>query len=196
VQIKRKSFFDGYRAEWGQLTQSQVDGLGLILSFVEDYNDLPNMHWVAYALATIKHECADTWAPIEERGPKAYFDRYDAGTAIGQRLGNVKPGDGFLFRGRGYVQLTGRANYRRMGGLLSYGLEARPDLAQEPTVAYEILSVGMRDGLFTGKKLSDYVNEQTTDYVHARRIINGLDQAAWIARYATAFERIVKGATE
>lgn len=195
MQINRKAFFDAYRTAYGALSQSQEDGLGLLLASIEDYGDLADLRWIAYMLATIKHECAETWQPIVERGPKAYFDQYEAGTKIGKRLGNVDPGDGFRFRGRGYVQLTGRANYARMADRLGYNIEARPDLALTPVVAYEIIAVGMRDGLFTGKKFEDYLNDKVTDYFRARQIINSLDQAQRIAAYATTLEQIVKGAT-
>lgn len=192
MRIDRLAFFDGYRAAFGRLTQGQVDGLGLLLSSVEDYEDLPDVRWVAYMLATVKHECADTWQPIVERGPKAYFDQYNADTPIGKRLGNTLSGDGFRFRGRGYVQLTGRANYERMDGILGdVGLLLNPDRALIPAIAYQIMVVGMRDGLFTGKKLSDYLNDQVTDYIRARRIINGLDQAERIADYAETLQQIL-----
>ncbi len=50
----------------------------------------------AYVLATAYHETAHTMKPIYERGGKAYFNKYDAGTAIGKRLGNTVKGDGSL----------------------------------------------------------------------------------------------------
>jgi hypothetical protein len=50
------------------------------------------------------------------------------------------------------------------------------------------MSYGMRNGSFTGKKLSDYISGTTADYVNARRIINGTDRAELIAGYATRLE--------
>lgn len=197
MPINRKAFFDGYRDAYGKLSQSQVDGLGLLLSSVEYYDDVPDLRWVAYILATVKHECADTWQPIVERGSKGYFDQYEAGTAIGKRLGNTTLGDGFRFRGRGYVQLTGRANYVRMDEVLGdVGLYGNPDRALIPAIAYEIMVVGMLLGLFTGRKLSDYLNATVTDYVRARQIINGMEQAERIAGYATTLQQILEGALE
>jgi putative chitinase len=192
MQIDRKAFFDGYRSAFGKLKQSQVNGLGLLLSSIEDYDDLPDVRWVAYVLATVKHECAETWQPIVERGPRDYFAKYEPDTDLGKRLGNIEPGDGFLFRGRGYVQITGRANYARVSRLIdsAAGLEHQPDRALIPAVAYEIMAVGMRDGLFTGRKLRDYFNAHT-DYIRARQIVNGLDQAQRIADYAAQFEQII-----
>jgi len=149
-------------------------------------------------LATVKHECANTWQPIVERGPRSYFDKYDAGTPIGRRLGNTEPCDGWRFRGRGYVQITGRANYARMTDVLKLAPEADltqdPDHALRPAIAYQIMSVGMRKGLFTGKRLGNYIGPGRCDYRNARRIINGVDQAARIAGYADTIEAILRAA--
>ena len=196
MRIDHTTFFNGYRAAYGRLSQATVSGLELLGRNMEADPDLKNIQWAAYMLATVKHECADTWQPIVERGARAYFDKYETGTALGRRLGNSEPGDGWRFRGRGYVQITGRANYARMTQALGLGPEADlvadPEQALRPAIAYRIMSVGMRKGLFTGKKLGDYLNSQGTDYVNARRIINGLDQAATIAGYARTLESILK----
>ncbi|MBK8200636.1 MAG: hypothetical protein IPK75_20055 [Acidobacteria bacterium] len=192
--MDRKTFFDGYRGAFGKLNQSQVDGIETLLGFIEadDPSDIRN---VAYLLATTKHECADTWEPIEERGPQKYFDKYGYNTTIGRTLGNTQPGDGYLYRGRGYVQLTGRRNYTIFGDLLGIDLVGNPYLAKDPKTAFAIMAVGMARGLFTGKKLSDYINAGGTDYINARRVVNGLDKAQLIADYAGAFEKVIRAAT-
>lgn len=194
--IDRKTFFGGYRAAWGRLAQSQVDGLGSLLASLEADPDVTDIRHAAYMLATVRHECADTWAPIAERGAPSYFDKYEAGTRIGRQLGNVARGDGPLFMGRGYVQITGRANYLRMGALMDMGdaLVKAPELALSAGTAYRIMSIGMRIGAFTGRKLSHYINAQGCDYINARRIINGTDCAEKIARYASALEAILRDA--
>lgn len=113
--------------------------------------------------------------------------------------GNKLPGDGERFRPRGYVGITGRDNYYRMSQLLGFqpkmsDLVDSPDKAVEPRIAYRILSMGMRDGLFTGRRLSDYLNDEQTDYVNARRIVNGTDNARQIAEMARAFEGMLRQA--
>lgn len=145
----------------------------------------------AYLLATTKHETAYTFMPIVERGPRGYFDKYEAGTTIGQRLGNTEPGDGFRYRGRGYVQITGRSNYQRLGRALGVDLVSEPERALEPGLAYKIMTVGLSRGLFTGRKLSEYLNAEGSDYVQARRCVNLLDKAELIAGYAQQFERVL-----
>jgi putative chitinase len=198
VIIDHTAFFNRYRAEYGRLTQSVVSGLELLGRNMEVDPDLKNLQWAAYMLATVKHECAGTWQPIVERGQKSYFDKYETGTPIGRRLGNLEPGDGWRFRGRGYVQITGRANYARMTKELGLAPDADlvqdPEQALRPAIAYQIMSVGMRKGLFTGKKLGDYISASGCDYKNARRIINGVDQAALIAQYAVTIEGILRAA--
>ncbi len=196
MRIDHTAFFNGYRSAYGKLTQGMVSGLELLGRNMEADPALKNVQWAAYMLATVKHECADTWQPIVERGPRAYFDKYETGTTTGRRLGNTEAGDGYAYRGRGYVQITGRANYARMTQVLKLGadadLVADPEQALRPAIAYRIMSVGMIRGLFTGKKLADYISAGACDYRNARRIINGIDQAARIAGYATTLEAIIR----
>lgn len=195
--INRKKFFDGYRAAWGPLKHGQVAGLEQILGMMEKDADLSDPRHAAYMLATVKHECADTWQPEQERGTPAYFDKYEPGTKLGRRLGNRAKGDGARYKGRGYVQITGLANYARLGALLGLGdaLVTSPESALDPAVAYRIMSVGMRRGAFTGRKLAHYFTAEGGDYINARRVINSLDRAELIAGYASVFEAILREAT-
>ena len=182
--VDRKAFFATLRKAWGPFKRPQVAGLDALLDFLEADRDVSDRRWAACMLGNVKWEGADTWKPIVERGGASYFRQYDPGTAKGARLGNTEPGDGARFKGRGYSMITGRDNYRRLGVRVGVPLEAEPERALEPPVAYAILSVGMREGLFTGKKLSNYFNDTRCDYVNSRRIINGLDRAELIASYA------------
>lgn len=151
---------------------------------------------VAYALATAYHETAGTMQPIREHGGPAYFARmYDiagARPAKARELGNLQPGDGIRFCGRGYVQLTGRANYAKAGAAIGVDLVAGPDLALRPDVAAEIMVRGMREGWFTGRDLDDDLPRQGAatleQFVRSRDIINGTDKAAAIAAEAIAFQ--------
>lgn len=195
MRYNHTTFFNGYRDLYGKLNQTQVSGLDNLLGYLELDADVSDIRWAAYMLATIKHECADTFQPITERGAKSYFDKYEPGTKIGKGLGNTVKGDGYLYRGRGYVQITGRANYQKMTEKLALtgdeDLVLHPDSALHPGIAYRIISFGMRTGSFTGKKLSDYVNATKCDYTNARRIVNVLDKAATIKDYAVNFETIL-----
>lgn len=191
----RAAWFAMYRERFGALTQSQVTGIEFLLGQIEADSHIADLRHAAYMMATVYHETSRTFEPIDEHGSESYFERrYGPQTQVGRRLGNTRPGDGARYHGRGYVQLTGRANYRRMTDALrrEFGLtpdlEAQPDVVKEPLTAYRIMSAGMGRGLFTGRKLRHYIDGATCDYANARRIINGTDQAAKIARYAESFE--------
>ena len=186
MKFDTDKFFDTYKVQFAtKLTQGQVNGLGQLLGFLESDLELADLRWVAYMMATVKHECADRWTPIEEfASGKQYEGRED--------LGNNQPGDGPLYKGRGYVQITGRANYRKFSRLLNIDLVGSPKRTLDPPTSYEIMSLGMRKGLFTGKDLDNYIHENICDYRNARRIINGLDQADKIARYAEKLETTLR----
>lgn len=175
-----KLFFDAVRGTYGALSQEQVDGFNTL---IKASDDLPVRHQ-AYVLATAAWETARTMQPIYERGPNGYFEKYEPGTKLGKVLGNTKDGDGFKYRGRGYVQLTGRRNYALAGTKLGINLLDYPDKALEPEIAARIIVRGMSEGWFTGKKMSDY-----SVYGDMRRVVNGTDKADTIAGYAITFER-------
>lgn len=181
--MNRANFFASVRTSLfaNHLTRSQVDGIDTMLD-EWDAEGLTDLRWLAYMLATTFHETAQTMQPITEYGGRRYFDKYDTG-ALAARLGNTPAadGDGFKYRGRGLVQITGHANYQK------FGLADDPDKALDPRTAVKILFIGMKTGMFTGRKLSDVFAGAKADWVNARKIINGLDRANEIAAHAKKF---------
>ncbi len=199
-KFDRKKFFDNYRDRFGPLTQDLVAAMDFLLNQIEQDNRFTgsdtDRRKLAYCLATFKWETAHTMRPIDERGGNAYFNsRYGPGTKAGKNVGNTKPGDGALFHGRGYVQLTGRSNYTRAKALTKVDLLSEPDRAKEPELAYQIAIQGMTDGWFTTRKLSQFFKDGgAADYENARTIINGHDKAANIADIARRFSEVLLAA--
>jgi putative chitinase len=179
----------------GRIRPAQAEGLAFL---VERWRKLAvaDERMLAYALATAHHETTATMRPVRERGGAAYLTRnYDVAgrdPARARANGNTEPGDGIRYAGRGYVQLTWKRNYARVGALIGVDLVAEPDRALEPAIAADILFRGMIEGWFTGRRLPEFFTAGTADWVGARRTVNGLDRAELIAGRARAFQQALR----
>jgi putative chitinase len=160
-----------------------------------------DLRQLAYILATTYHETAATMLPIRERGgDKYFFKMYDPQSFVPSRAAlaikmGARNGDGVIFHGRGYVQLTWRRNYEKFERLLSQDFTSSmqaADKVMQPDNAAKIMFIGMEKGMFTGKKLSDYFNATTCDWFNARRIINGVDCAEKIVVIAKQCYELLK----
>ncbi|MEO5647430.1 MAG: glycoside hydrolase family 19 protein [Chitinophagaceae bacterium] len=199
LTLDRKKLLDGYLSRFGPLTNELAEAFKFLLPQIEKdtrFSDTEtDRRQLAYCLATFKWETAHTMRPIDEFGSNAYFNsRYGPQTKVGKMLGNTKAGDGALFHGRGYVQITGRRNYTKAKALTGVDLIAQPDRAKEPEVAYQIAIQGMKDGWFTGRKLSQFIKDGHTDFENARTIINGHDKASIIAGIASRYSEVLLSA--
>ena len=103
--------------------------------FLEDVLDENGMSPIAKAcfMARMDQETGG-FRYMYELGSPSYFTKYDGR----QDLGNSQPGDGYNFRGRGYIQLTGRGNYTRYGPAVGVDLVNNPDLAADEAVAARV----------------------------------------------------------
>jgi len=145
--------------------------LPVILSSLRAY-EIPDRTMVLMAIATIRAETSGC-VPISE-GKSSYntsstghpFDLYDKRTD----LGNQGAPDGASFKGRGFVQLTGRSNYKRYGPRLSppVDLVKTPELANAATIAADLLSLFLSDRELQIKDALMHGNFQA-----ARRLVNG-----------------------
>lgn len=166
-----EAFWTGLRKVTGSLDAVQADVVTRLLDATGDWGN----GWLAYALATTWHE--SRLKPIEEWGK-----------GKGRDYGKVNS-TGKAPYGRGLVQLTWDANYRKADAELNLGgaLAKNYDLALQPAIAVQIMVHGMEEGWFTGKSLASYIstgNGKLSEFVQARRIINGTDKADLIAGYA------------
>lgn len=135
---------------------------------------------IGYILATVQHETAHSFQPVEE------------GYYLGDRAKAFQKGLRYQpFWGRGYIQITWQRNYFLYSQKTGLDLVGNPDLVLRPDVALFILIDGMKHGVFTGAKLGDYFKGTMNDYVHARKIVNGMDQAQLIAGYARKWAKLV-----
>jgi hypothetical protein len=138
---------------------------------------------IAYVFATAEHE--------------SHFGRFMMELSDGwylegrEDLENTEPGDGPRFKGRGFVQITGRRNYRIWSDKLGINLIDNPEKAALPEIAAIILVRGMRDGSFTGVGLSDFIVGDRRDFFNVRRIVSGLGRAEDIAQIAESYFKAI-----
>jgi hypothetical protein len=162
-----------------------TENLPFVLRGLKEHG-LSDRDMVLMALSTIRAE-TEGFVPIDEgvshfNTRSTPFDLYDAGTAKGAELGNTVPGDGPRFKGRGYVQLTGRDNYTRIGGQLREDLAGHPERANDQSLAGMILARfllnkerAIRDALAAG------------NLRRARVLVNGGSHG--FERFKDAFDR-------
>lgn len=152
----------------------------------------------AYVLGTVWHESAHTMKPVKETVMAWHNDKFPSDAEVIRRLDSAMA-RGLLpqvsrpywregWFGRGYVQPTHYSNYARAERELGIPFTDDPSLIMVPETSATIAVRGMKEGWFTGKKLSQYITLQRSDFRGARRIVNGLDRAAEIARTAQAYD--------
>ena len=138
---------------------------------------------VLMALATIRAE-TEGFVPIDEGRSKyntdpdaAPFNRYD------DRLGNRGPGEGARFKGRGFIQLTGRDNYTKQSERLGLGtlLVDKPSKANDTRIAARVLA-----SFIHAKRTAIKYALYGRDMNYARRLVNG--GVHGIDRFVEAFE--------
>lgn len=147
--------FSGARAE----AQRRIVGeLSAIFASTLDSYAINSKLRIAHFMAQITHECAGFRTTEEFATGAAYEGRAD--------LGNTQKGDGRRYKGRGLIQLTGRANYRNIGRKLNLPLEEQPELAAEPAIALKIACE-----YWKSRKINAAADRD--DLIKATRLVNG-----------------------
>ncbi len=208
--MDRAKFFAAVRSPLSIHNKAQVRGIDAILD--EAGRRGTPLQYLAAILAAAHHETGGQMQPVSENlnysakrltevwpsrfptlaaaQPCAGNPRRLANKVYGGRLGNTGDDDGWLYRGRGLAQVTGKTNYAK------FGLADAPDKAAEMGVAVRILFDGMVGGIFTGRKLKDYDADDGYRYAASRAIINADVKAngARIEKYGQAFEAALRAA--
>ena len=178
-----KRFYDAIRLKVNLTTQN-VAGFDRIIRYAIDRSTRSGD--LSYILATAYWETAATMHPVVE----AYW------LSEAWRKKNLRY---YPWHGRGLIQTTWEQNYRRMGQEIGVDFTANPDLLLEWEYALPALFIGMEKGLYTGKRLDDYIDdidesdqEELREFANARRIVNGTDKHMQIAKLALVFQKGLK----
>lgn len=217
--MNKTKFFDAVKKSVfnGRMSQTQVDNLNAILDAGKGYP----LSYVAYALATARGEVGSNMEPVSEnlnysksavsknfgahrrqgipisklaRNPELLANTVYGGDWGAKDLGNTKDGDGWKFRGRGYPQVTGRANYEKLAAITGLDLVNNPDLILEKDNAAKITLFDAMDvGIYTGKAFRNYLplDDQASfiEFNRSRPIINGRAKGdEKYAKWAVSFQ--------
>lgn len=196
----RAKFFDAIRPAFsGKLDQDQVNGMNALFDAGQD---LP-LHHMANVLAQVRRETGGIMGPIKETVMASHKNRNPSDADVVKRLEKAFAAGKLpwvktpywrgvpSWFGRGQIQITHRANYAK------FGITA-PDDALKLHISAHVAVTGMRDGLFTGRKLGDYRFPQALSSppaMNPRRIVNGQDGSdAQVARYHRQFAAALEAA--
>lgn len=147
--------FSGAKAE----AQARIVGaISAVFAPTLDRYEISTKLRIAHFMGQVTHECAGFRTTEEFASGAAYEGRED--------LGNVHPGDGRRYKGRGLIQLTGRANYQKIGGILDLPLEDNPALAAEPVTSLKIACEYWKTRRINAAADRD-------DLIKATRLVNG-----------------------
>ncbi len=184
ISIDRTYFFDRIKklGLFSRLTEKQVAGMSAILDEWEQQK-LSDNRQLAYIFATIYHETYDWNKPMREMYPTR-----EKGT---EQYLKSKPY--YPFYGRDFCHTTWRANYVKVRRFTGIDVVTYPDKIAELPLAAKVCVHFMVTGLYTGRKLADYISGSKCDYINARRVINGTDKANLVAGYAIKFESSLRG---
>lgn len=171
INIYLKSF----RKSFGDPNSAQSQSIAQIIMSFMIYGDR-DLKKLSYILATAWHE--SKLLTVKEKRGNPGSDLY----IKQEKYWNTG------FYGRGFVQLTHKENYIKLGKILGIDLVLNPDLALDRRFAADIIVIGMMKGLFTGLPLNNYINN-IADYYNARRVVNGLDKAQLISDYTDSINK-------
>ena len=181
-----------------RLKEEHVENIKIIIdTFQREYPESPDS-CLAYLLATALHETAHRMEPIKEYGGNRRANNLygveGKNPSRARKMGNTKRGDGARYMGRGYVQLTWKNNYKKVGDQAGIDLVSNPAKALDPDIAAMALVYGCMEGIYTGKALPDYITSEKADFRNARRVVNGMDKSSLIAGYAEDFNEALEAA--
>jgi putative chitinase len=164
---------------WHERQQAIIDALGPVLTATLAEYEINTLLRIAHFLAQVCHESAGLRTTQEFADGSAYEGRRD--------LGNTQPGDGKRYKGRGLIQLTGRANYRSLGAVIDRDLEGFPEQAAEPVLSLRIACEYWKSRGLNGAA-------DTDDPRLVTRLINGGyngfdDRLAYLAKARLVLER-------
>ncbi len=207
---------DAVRAAAPRAPHAAIDGLEAARTELEAAGAFESPFRMAHIIGQCAHESMDfnrvaeslhytTPGRLLAVWPRRFEDESHAATftrnaeklanhVYGGRMGNDQAGDGYRFRGRGYLQLTGRDNYRVFGERIGLDLISAPEKAEDPAVAWRIAASYFANRSRRGKTALEWADEN--DVYNVTRIVNGGEHGLADRRDRTARALAAMGGIE
>lgn len=155
----------------------------------------PRRENLSYSAGRLRQVWPNRFPTLTAASRYARQPRALANKVYNGRMGNrVSSDDGWLYRGNGLGQITGRDNHQKWGDRLGVDLIGNPQLLEDLQVSARALVKPMLEGWATGFDLPKFVDGERRDYVRARRVWNGTFEAAKYADFALSFEAALEAA--
>lgn len=190
--IDRAKFFEAIRHSpfLGHLTDQQVQGMSDLLNVWERVG-WKSAWYPAVNFANIYRETGGLMWPVREGFKKTDEEARQHVLMMFNRgiihSDYAAPSHGHSWFGRGRVQTTFYDNYVKVGKRFGIDCVNHPEVLLDSAVDAEVAVVGHLEGIWTGHKLSDYLDRKPPDLINSRRCINGTDHAQEIAGVAKQF---------
>jgi len=187
--MNHKLFFDKLRLSGLNLTEQNVFGMEKHLAYAKEH-DISILK-LPYILATSWWETGQTMTPV--------LEAHWVNNAEAWRKRNLRY---YPYYGRGLIQVTWKDNYIKVASMLGLSKTffiLSPEKLLEWKYALPALFLGMEQGIYTGKNIDYYIDEEDEgdeedlrEFIAARRVVNGTDKAAAIGKLSINFEYALK----
>lgn len=180
LPIDRNIFIDGIKNELfeGKLSERQLESINLILDECESQG-VGELRQIAFIFATAYHFTYNPFKLDQQRLTPAI----ERGASF-----TLKGASYYPYFSRGYCTIRGKHLYRSECERTGHALLYDPDLLLTPSIASNSIVYGMKNGIYFGRRLDQFISGKMADYNKASRIVGDIKNRFLVSKSAVRFE--------